>query len=387
MLWIEQVTAALIAFLVVLLTVPLLAKLAIMNGWADVYRRVGGHTVTPTVSYVGGIAVVLGLIAAAVYSTWVSPEAYGLAAGIGLVLASSLIEKIAPNHKTVGYFSLIMAATITVIGGQHMINLTGGSVESFDVSIQTFALPLTIAIVSLIVLAFRILDRADGLCDGQALVSTLAMISAAVILKTTSDTTWPLGGFMSVALPFMAALLALTCYTQRRPGRRLGAVFLGKGGALAIGLIVAWLGLKVHAGFGDAGLGLGVCLWLFVVPLSDLLFLGLRRLFAKDRGLIQDTFLVYHWLRESGYSTTQAVAMVHAFSALAAVLAITAWQLGVPDFILIIGYAVAFGAYALFAMIFWSTRTAKKKALSSWEMSDTNAHNVGKPTTAARPTR
>ncbi len=372
MIWIQYLPAALIAFVVVLASVVPLAALGLHYGWVYENKRAVRHVVMPPVPFVGGIAVLLGLIAAALFSAW-PVETIGLAIGMVIVFLFGVAEDRAPIRRRFWFLGMAGAAAAAVIGGQQMITTTGPVFGPFEIPLWIFSVPATVAIVGVIALGFRTIDRADGLCDGQALISTIALTVVAAILAGQGSAAWPLPGFAVVSLSMIGALLGLAFYTFRRPGRRLAAVYLGSAGAMMLGLLVGWLGLQVHAGFGEAGIGLGGLLWLVAIPLTDLLFYVLRRVLAGSHWSASDKYRLYHWLKEQQFTVGQAVMITHGLSVAAATIGVVAWYLGVPDFLLFWAFCGAFAVYAITAMSFWTTRSLNKENIAHWSTADQTA--------------
>jgi len=366
MIWIQYAPALLVAFLVVLIAVLPLASLGGKFGWVYEHKRAARHVVMPPVPYVGGIALVIGLLASALIIRW-PPETLGLAVGMVMAFALGVIEDRKSMRKRFWFAGMIAAAAAAVIGGQHLITSTGPVFGFFEIPFSILSLPVTVAFVGVIAVGFRLLDRADGLCDGQALISTLALVVVAAILSFQGSLAWPLPGFAVVSLSLIGALLGLSFYTFRRPGRRLAAVYLGSAGAMVLGLVVGWLGLQVHAGFGEDGIGLGGLLWLVAIPVTDMLFYGLRRLMAGRNWTEQDKFRVYHWLKEQQFTVGQAVMITHGASLVIALVAIVGWQVGLPDFFLFWGFWVGFAAYALAGLGFWTKQNTNRPQATGWK--------------------
>lgn len=385
MILIEYAPAMLIALVVVLLGIPPLASLGEKFGWVYENKKAIRHVMMPPVPYVGGVGVLVGLIAAALVTSW-PPEALGLAIGMVVVFVLGTIEDRLPMRRRFWLSGMAAAAAVAVIGGQHLITSTGQLLGPFEIPLNIFAIPFTMAVVGIIAISFRALDRADGLCDGQALITALGMVVVAVLLSTTGSEAWPMPGFMIVALSLVGALLGLALYTMRRPGRRLAAVYLGSAGAMMLGLIIGWLGLQIHAGFGERGIGLGGLMWLVAVPLTDLCFYGVRRLMAGRDWSAKDKYRIYHWLRDQQFEVGQSVAITHGASIAAAAVGILGWAFGLPDFFLFWGFWVAFAVYSMVALAYWTNEGSRQLHADHWrthvppkedaEAIDVEAHTV-----------
>ncbi|MFK7967490.1 MAG: MraY family glycosyltransferase [Burkholderiaceae bacterium] len=385
MILIEFLPALLIALVVVLLAVPPLASLGERLGWVYENKKAIRHVVMPPVPYMGGTAVLLGLVAAGTIANWPS-EAWGLIVGILVVFGLGVVEDRMPVRRRFWIAGMAAGAAAAVIGGQHFITSTGQLFGPFAIPLSILAIPFSVAVVGVIAMGFRTIDRADGLCDGQALISTVALLIVALILSAGGAQGWPMPAFAVVAMSMLGALLGVSFYTLRRPGRRLAMVYLGSAGAMMLGLVVGWLWLQVHAGFGSDGIGIGGLMWIVAIPLTDLCFYAIRRVMTGRGWSASDKFRIYHWLKEQQFSVGQAVGITHAAACVTAVIGIAGWAIGLPDFFLFWGFWAAFAVYAIVALAFWTDNANTKVRMSDWrttanagatsEAIDVEAHTV-----------
>lgn len=144
----------------------------------------------PPVPYVGGVGILVTLIAAVLVTSW-PPESLDLVIGMVVAFVLEIIEERVPKHGCCWLSGVVAAAAVAVIGGQHLITSTGQLLRPFETPLSIFAIPVTMAVVGLIAISFHALDRADGLCDGQTLISALGMVVVAVIVGVTGSKPGP----------------------------------------------------------------------------------------------------------------------------------------------------------------------------------------------------
>jgi UDP-GlcNAc:undecaprenyl-phosphate GlcNAc-1-phosphate transferase len=217
----ELPTAALVAlafavaFAVTLGTTPLARRLAIATGFYDV--PVGYKQHRQATPYLGGVAVMAGLFVATLSF---APDLGHLAPLLGCVLAIHLIGTL-DDKFTLGVRVRIAAEAGVAI----ILWATGWGWEVFGSEIAD--LGLTIAWVLGIVNAFNLMDNLDGAA------STVASVSAA-------GTALLAGLSGNATLAVLAIALSGACagflpHNLARPSR----IFLGDGGSMPVGLVLA----------------------------------------------------------------------------------------------------------------------------------------------------
>ena len=256
---------ALIASLI--LTVPVRA-LALRVGMVDLPGPRKVH-LTP-IPLLGGLAIYGGIVLAIVLALdgTARAQSTGILAGATLVAAVGILDDRGLLHHQIKLFvGMPVAGSILLASGIHAqvfgVLLGGRTGWFLDVA-------LTLFWVVGITAAFSILDHMDGLCAGAA---ALGAIFYAVLAG--------LNGQVLVTTLAAAVLGAATGFL--RWNFKPAKIFLGDGGAMLLGFLMATLGLKLrleHANHAAAWL---VPVLILGVPVFDTTLVTISRL---RRGLL-----------------------------------------------------------------------------------------------------
>jgi len=223
--------------------VPLARALAVRTGF---YDRPGGfkqHT-APT-PYLGGLAVMAGVTMA---SLAVLGDLVKFAPLLGCALALAAVGT-ADDRWSLPIFPRVGAEALAAVVLWEAD--LGWSVFESDAA----NLMLTIAWVVGLVNAFNLMDNLDGAAGAVAVASSAGIVGLALTLGAT--------GFAVLAIAVMGACLGFLPWNLARPSR----IFLGDGGSMPLGLLIAGLIM----GLPDGGLGWAAVL--AAVPLVGLLAL------------------------------------------------------------------------------------------------------------------
>jgi UDP-GlcNAc:undecaprenyl-phosphate/decaprenyl-phosphate GlcNAc-1-phosphate transferase len=224
------------SFLLGLVLTPITRRVGLALGVVD--RPTGDELKIhrEPIPLLGGVAVISGAAAAqAVWGGWLP---WAVLAAAGLALAVGLLDDVRPIAPFVRVGLLAGVASILVIGG------TG--FDRFGVVGGAGLILLVLACAN----AVNITDGQDALAGGVAAISSLGL---AATLALHGDE-----GAASLGLSLAGALTAFLVW-NRPPAR----VFLGDGGAYAVGTLLAFLAARVVEvgglrGFLAAGAALGV---------------------------------------------------------------------------------------------------------------------------------
>src|SRR2546427_9894112 len=224
---------ALIASLI--LTVPVRA-LALRVGMVDLPGPRKVH-LTP-IPLLGGLAIYGGIVLAILFALdgTARAQSTGILAGATLVAAVGILDDRGLLHHQIKLFvGMPVAGSILLASGIHAqvfgVLLGGRTGWFLDVA-------LTLFWVVGISAAFSILDHMDGLCAGAA---ALGAIFFAVLAG--------LNGQVLVTTLAAAVLGAATGFL--RWNFKPAKIFLGDGGAMLLGFLMATLGLKLRLGHAN----------------------------------------------------------------------------------------------------------------------------------------
>lgn len=228
-------SADLLAFLIalsasLLLTVPVRA-LAIRVGMVDLPGPRKVHL--KPIPLLGGLAI-YGAVMIAIFSAFDGParaQSIGIVTGATLVAAVGFLDDRGWLHHQIKLFlGMPLAAIILLASGVHanlFETLAGGSIGYWLDAV------LTIVWVVGITASFSILDHMDGLCAGMA---AMASVFFAILAYLNGQTV--------VTILAAATLGAATGFL--RWNFKPAKIFMGDGGAMFLGFLMATLALKLR---------------------------------------------------------------------------------------------------------------------------------------------
>lgn len=218
----------------------------------------------------GGVAIYAAvlLVFALVMSGAGRAQSTGILAGATLVAAVGFLDDRGWLHHQIKLFvGMPLAAVILLASGIHVqvfgVIVGGPAGKWLDAA-------LTVGWVVGITAAFSILDHMDGLCAGVAAVASLFF----VVLAYASGQSWVTtlaAGVLGAATGFL------------RWNFKPAKIFMGDGGAMFLGFLMATLGLKLRLEQAAAPAGWLVPVLILIVPVFDTTLVTVSRL---RRGLL-----------------------------------------------------------------------------------------------------
>jgi undecaprenyl-phosphate alpha-N-acetylglucosaminyl 1-phosphatetransferase len=254
---------------------------------------------------IGGIGLVLGIVLAWGLGGMAQPAV--LPAALLALLAAGLVD----DHRGLSArarFALQAAVVLLLALGGGMVLRDFGALLAPGIPLATgmLALPLTVFCAVGLINATNMIDGSDGLAGSLALAS-LAGIATLLALAGDVADLLPLLGAAAAAL---VAFLAFNLRVGGRPAR----VFLGNGGSMALGALLAWLAITLSQG-PDRAFAPATALWLFAVPLVDTVSVMWRRLAARASPFDADHQHVHHLLLRAGFGVNPTLSLLLALHA------------------------------------------------------------------------
>jgi UDP-GlcNAc:undecaprenyl-phosphate GlcNAc-1-phosphate transferase len=303
-------TVALCTSLVI--TVPV-RQLAVRVGMVD---RPGPRKIhLEPIPLLGGIAiyaaVMLGVLVS--HSGEALSQILGILAGATLLLLVGILDDRGLLHHQIKLFLAMPLAGLIVLAA-------GIRAQVFCTFLPgrfgfTADAALTIFWVTGITASFSILDYMDGVCAGVAAIASL-FFAVLAMLSGQAPVTTLAAAVMGAALGFLGWNFS--------PAK----IFMGDGGAMLLGFLVATLALKLHVNDGSRS-----AIWLapvlvLAVPILDTTLVSVSRL---RRGLVPFTSPgkdhTGHRLANSGLGTRGAVLVMYALGISFGLLAILSTRL------------------------------------------------------------
>ncbi|MFA7665644.1 MAG: MraY family glycosyltransferase [Burkholderiaceae bacterium] len=357
---------AIFAAVVFLILIGPVAALMSRFGWLDRLERPShrnAHAVA--VPIVGGVGVVLAVLTVGIWTTvapgglGIVPEAFGmseswqldLAAGASLVFIVALLDDRKPIRARWRFIAQALAVMVAVGGGTYIASL-GELLWAAEIPLPLwFAVPFTVFSVCGVINALNMIDGADGLAGGLALI---AMGWFALALALVAGTEPEATTLLPLAFALAGALAGFLLLNLRAPWRAKASIFMGDSGSMTLGFVLAWLAVHLTQDYGEAGPPPVLALWVLAVPLADTISCMLRRAAHGARLTAPDHRHLHHLLPTIGLSIRRSVVIILAVALLLGGLGILGWRLGVPDWVMFWGWVGLFGAYHHAALRFWA---------------------------------
>lgn len=251
----------------------------------------------------GGIAIYLGVLLAMVllrsFGDEATAQVLAIMAGATLVVLVGTLDDRGLLHHQVKLFVGMPVAALILVGSGIRADVfsvfwPGRGGIAADVA-------LTIFFVTGITASFSIFDYMDGLCAGVVAIAAFyfalfAALSGQVLVST-------------LAAAVMGAALGFLCWNFN-PAK----IFMGDGGAMLLGFLMATLALKLRLVGASHGAGWLVPIFVLGVPIFDMVMVSISRM---RRGLLPFATPgkdhTGHRLANCGLGTRGAVLLLYGF--------------------------------------------------------------------------
>ena len=218
----------------------------------------------------GGVAIYLGFVIAVAFTlrTGMRTEVLGIIAGATLLAITGIFDDSGILHHQIKLFiSMPLAACMLILTGIRadvFSQIIGGPIGTFS------DIALTIFWVVGITAAFSILDHMDGLCAGIAAVAS-AFFALSAALNGQSVVCTLAAAALGASLGFLRWNFA--------PAK----IFMGDGGAMFLGFLMATLGLKLRPSSAYSPLNWLAPVLILAIPIFDTTLISISR---SRRGLL-----------------------------------------------------------------------------------------------------
>lgn len=363
-------TLVVVAFVMSVVSLPLLSRLALGAGWVDAPNERKAHE--GIIPLTGGLTVALSVIvtlgvAAAMWPMTFRPmiglgngsgaswplQLAGLAGGLVACFLIGLWDDRFPLRARYRLLAQVSAALFVVLAGTSL-TLLGTTFFPMPVGLWILGGPVTIVALTGLINAYNMSDGLDGLCGGYSLIALVALALCAVLVDR--DAAGQARAFADLApaiLPFLGAVAGFLVYNLRHPWRERAASFLGDGGSMSLGFLIGWLSVQLASGYDTSSIPPVTALWIVALPLIDMFSCMIRRPLEGKMPMSADRRHLHHLLMSRGLSVRQAVWTLHAIAAAMALIGIASWRLQVPAYWLFWLLVAGFVAYTLYAIRYW----------------------------------
>ena len=292
-----SVIASLLTTALVIALIPLATRLGLVDKPSARKQHKG------EIPLIGGpviwLVVVVGLLIFIPNPPW-----SGIMAATMLVILG-MVDDRQPVPAVIKLVFHIAAATIVVMGE----NLAVSNIGIFD---ETFGSPdfaslhsiIAVFFIVLIINAFNMIDGIDGLAASMAL---LTLTHAQLAFNLIHGATPP--DFAVFAVLFSGSIAGFLVFNlQIFNGRK---VFLGDSGSMLIGLIVSNTIISASQDISRLVEGpkipASLCLWLIVIPVTDIVLVTIRRLADRRSPMAPDRTHIHHRIMDNGFSARRTL--------------------------------------------------------------------------------
>ena len=298
--------AFLTAAVLVLVLTPLVATIAPRIGGVDQ----GGdrpRVHTEPVPRIGGVAIVVAILAAAALWADIDGPYTGMLLGTGLVALVGLYDDIHGLRPSAKLGAVMVVALIPVVGWDLRIeHVTLPFLGDHDIGWAS--VPLTLLWVAFLANLVNLIDGMDALAAG-----IVAIASGSFALLAVS--------FGRVDAAVLAAIVCGATVGFLRHNYHPAKIFMGDSGALALGFLLALIAvegvLKTAATIALAG-----PLLVLAVPILDTSFVVLKRLKYRRPPWSPDHNHFYHRFMRIGFSQRRTAAYLHLWAIMLSAYAI-----------------------------------------------------------------
>ena len=302
---IEAVAAFAVAAVVTLVVTPLTGKLAVRVGAIDLPRERSLHE--SPVPRLGGLAILTGLLAAAIAFMPINGQTRGIFGGallIGCVGAIDDVRELPPGVKLLGQ---IAAAAIPVAADVRVEAFTLPFLGSVDLGTTGGSILTGLAMVA-VMNVVNFTDGVDGLAAG---VCTISAATFAVIALSLDR----------VDAGILAALTAGAALGFLWHNFHPASVFMGDAGSNLLGLMLACIAVQGVLKTA-AVVALVFPLVVLAVPMLDTAFVVAKRFKYRRPAWEADTEHFHHRMARIGFSQRRTVVYLYLWTLALAALAL-----------------------------------------------------------------
>jgi UDP-GlcNAc:undecaprenyl-phosphate GlcNAc-1-phosphate transferase len=279
----------LLAMVVTVAVLPALLRLA--SRWLIVDHPGARKVHTVPIPRVGGVAMAIGIIVAALFTIDLqAQDRWFLAGAATLVVFGVLDDRFDLDYRLKLVGQLLAAGMVVIAGGVQVHSLAIDDVFALS---QWVALPLTIFFVVGVTNAINLSDGLDGLAGGT---SFLCLCAVAILASLSDQTTG-----VALALAFAGAVLGFLRFNTYP-----ASVFMGDAGSQLLGFAVAVLSVRATQGEGSQ-ISATLPILLLAVPILDTLSVMVQRVSEGRSPFSADKNHIHHKLLALGFVHHEAV--------------------------------------------------------------------------------
>lgn len=309
---------------------PLVKHLSTQFGFVDIpkdERRMHNQPI-PTI---GGLAIFTAFLLVVLVMANISRQLIGMLAGSLIIVLLGVVDDKYDLDAKFKFLIQILAAVIPVSQGC-VIRYFSNPIPIPDypyLPLRFMAIPFTILWIVALTNAVNFIDGLDGLSVGVCSISCLSMGVIALALGQNSEALI-LGALLGACLGFLPYNL--------NPAK----IFMGDTGATFLGFMLGCMSVtglfKLYTVISFA-----VPILVLGVPLFDICFAFLRRLWHHVSPMHADRSHIHHRLIDMGFNQRQSVSILYMIASLLGILAVLVSTTGSSKALLVLLVVIAIG--------------------------------------------
>jgi UDP-GlcNAc:undecaprenyl-phosphate/decaprenyl-phosphate GlcNAc-1-phosphate transferase len=293
-----------------LYVMPFLLAMVVTMAWLPVFGRVAtrwgivdrpGHRKVHTtpIPRVGGLAMVIGVLVAALIVIPLEPNDRWFLVAAGVLAAFGAADDRFDLDYRIKLLGQLIAILIVVIAGDTQIHSI--TLDERVMLPQWLSIPLTVLFLVGITNAINLADGLDGLAGGTTFLclGALAMLSHSSGQLVTA----------ALSLTFAGAILGFLRFNTFP-----ASIFMGDAGSQLLGFAVGVLSLRATQS-GTSALSAATPVLLLALPILDTLSVMVQRVSEGRSPFSPDKNHIHHKLLALGFSHHEAVMVIYAIQA------------------------------------------------------------------------
>ena len=239
----------------------------------------------------------------------------------------------------------VIVALIIILGGDMVLNDLGGLKWGQPLQLdEWFAIVFTVFAVVGGINAINMIDGIDGLSGSISLVSLLLIGIVAFMAGDQHN--------LMLIIALAGGMAGFLYFNLRYASKRYARVFLGDNGSMLTGFILAWLLIDLSQG-SDQAMTPVTAVWLFSIPLLDTIGVMLRRVWLGQSPFMPDRHHLHHMFQKAGFFVMETTCFIVSFHILFGIIGLMGLYLGVPEFLMLLGFVLVFLGYFLLTLRPW----------------------------------
>ncbi|MCI8539403.1 MAG: undecaprenyl/decaprenyl-phosphate alpha-N-acetylglucosaminyl 1-phosphate transferase [Oscillospiraceae bacterium] len=301
--------AVLVAFLVAVVTTPVVKSFAFKLGAIDVPKDNRRMHKVP-IPRMGGLAIFLGFFISMLIFVELTPQIRSMLLGAVIIVVLGILDDIYALPALPKLIVQIVAALVAVLGGNQIVVLSNPNIFSSNPywELGILSIPFSVLWIVAITNAVNLIDGLDGLACGVATISSLTMLVIALAV---------IEGEVAV----MMGALAGACIGFLPYNMNPAKIFMGDTGSTFLGFVLATVSIQGLFKFATI-ISFAVPFLILGLPIFDTCFAFLRRIAHGQSPMHADRGHVHHRLIDMGLSQKQTVAVLYVISAILGICAV-----------------------------------------------------------------